>query len=106
MIMIIEFEEITDVFEFVGFDHMKQSSAFLNKEIGQVYFRFESDNIFEEWPEDRDNEKYNAIPHKLDLGWGRDLAFDFVYLFLPNKIETITSLFSRKGGLFQIQIAA
>lgn len=96
--MIIEFEEIMDAFEFVSFDHTKQSSAFLNKETGQVYFRSEFDNIFEELPEDIDDEKYIAIPHKLDLGLGRDLVFDFAYQFLPNEIETITSLFSRKGA--------
>lgn len=52
----------------------------------------------EELPEDIGSDRYLAIPHKNDLDMGKSLVIDFSYQFLPDEIERIQDIFSRKGA--------
>ena len=49
-------------------------------------------------PEDIDDEKYIAIPHKNDLGLGTSQVFDFVREFLPDDYDEVRRIFRRKGA--------
>lgn len=96
--MAIEFKDILEAFEFVSFGQIYECRAFLNKETGSIHFHSEFGDYDEELPEDIDDEKYIAIPHKIELGLGKELALDFAYQCLPNEAETIESFFRRRGA--------
>ncbi|MDJ0669159.1 MAG: hypothetical protein QNJ61_17895 [Desulfobacterales bacterium] len=51
-----------------------------------------------ELPEDIDEEKYIAIPHKNELDLGKALVFEFTTANLPGEIEKVDSIFRRKGA--------
>ena len=96
--MAVNFKDIVEAFEFVSFGQMYDHQAFLNKETGAIHWHSELADDFEEMPEDIDNEKYIGIPHKKDLGLGRNLVLDFAYRYLPHDAEKIELIFKRKGA--------
>jgi hypothetical protein len=95
---IVEFKEIEEAFDFVSFAQMYENQAFLDKESGKIYWHSEYGDNEEELPEDLDNEKYIEIPHKNELGLGKDLVLDFAYEYLPNEAEEVELIFRRKGA--------
>ena len=51
--------------------------------------------------EDEDNLDWDQcieIPHKNDLGLGKNLVFEFVEEYLPNDYERVRQMFRRKGA--------
>lgn len=96
--MVVEFKDILEAFEFVSFDSMYEHQAFLDKSTGKLYYHSEFGDDMDELPEDIDDEKYIEIPHKRELGLGKNLALNFAYLHLPNEAEEIESIFRRKGA--------
>ena len=96
--MVINFQEIMDAFDFVSFGPMYEHQAFLCKETGKIYWHSELGDDIEELPEDIDDEKYIEIPHKNELGLGKNLVLDFAYQHLPDEAEEIGSIFRRKGA--------
>ena len=96
--MAIEFKDIMDTFDFVNFDQMYEHQAFLDKETGEIYWYSEFGDNEEELPEDIDDDKYIGIPHKKELGLGKNLVLDFAYEYLPNEVAKIEAIFRRKGA--------
>ena len=96
--MVIEFKVIEEAFDFVSFAQMCEHQAFLDKESGKIYWHSEFGDNEEELPEDLENEKYIEIPHKKELGLGKDLVLDFAYEQLPNEANEIELIFRRKGA--------
>lgn len=96
--MVTKFKEISDAFDFVSFASMYEHQAFLNRETGQIYWHSELADDPEELPEDIDDEKYIPIPHKNELGLGKNLALTFVYQHLPGEADDVESIFRRKGA--------
>jgi hypothetical protein len=53
----------------------------------------------DELPDDVDDEeKYIAIPDKLELDLGKPLALDFAREWLPGDFDEVRYIFSRKGA--------
>jgi hypothetical protein len=94
----VKFQDISEAFEFVSFGSMYEHQAFLDKETGKVYYHSEFGDDEEELPEDIDDEKYIAIPHKNELGLGKNLVLDFAHECLPDEVALIHAMFSRKGA--------
>ena len=96
--MKINFDKIEDAFLFVSMEQMYIYQAFLCKETGEVFYKSEFGD-FDELPDDIDDlEKYISIPHKNDLNLGKNLVFQFVSEFIPERMDKVEEIFSRKGA--------
>lgn len=94
----INYSDIETAFVFVSMSPPYEHYAYLNKETGEIYFVSEIGDS-NELPDDlEENEKYVSIPHKNDLGLGRNLVFDFVADNLPDEFEKVQSIFGNKGA--------
>jgi hypothetical protein len=90
--------DIETAFMFVSMSPPHEHYAYLNKETGETYYISEIGDS-DELPADlQENEKYISIPHKSDLGLGRNLVFDFVAANLPDEFERVRGIFSSKGA--------
>jgi hypothetical protein len=93
------FKEIRDAYDFVSVGGIGENLAFLCKESGKIYWHSEYCDEFDELPDDIDDaEKYLAIPNKGELDLGKRLVFGFVRQFLPQDIDEVGRIFSRKGA--------
>ena len=93
----INFSDIEDAFLFVSSDQRFMNSAVLNRKSGEIFYRSEFSGE-DDFPEDVDSEDYIEIPHKNDLNLGRNLVFDFVLKYIPEKANEVDSFFHRKGA--------
>lgn len=96
--MTIDFKEIEDAFFFVSSAPEFEHEAILDRETGKTYYHSEMLGDFEELPEDIEDDRYIAIPHKKELGLGKGLVLDFTYTYLPEDAEEIEAIFRRKGA--------
>jgi predicted DNA binding CopG/RHH family protein len=96
--MKIEFDRIEDAFLFVSLGRPYEHMAYLCKESGKIYYYSEFGDNLEELPDDLDDPKYITIPHKRELGLGRDLALEFAYKFIRHKADYVEYIFSQKGA--------
>jgi hypothetical protein len=95
----ILFSELLNAFEFVGSGRPFENQAYICLETGNIYFVSSIAGAEEDAPEDIEiSEKYIMVPHKNDLGLGRDLAFSFVDRELPETWNTVVELFRRPGA--------
>lgn len=98
MSMIVNFRDIVDAFDFVNFASMHEHEAYLNVATGQIFCHSELADGPDELPADVDDEKYIAIPHKNELGLGKNLVLAFAYEHLPLEAHDVESMFMRKGA--------
>ena len=96
--MVVNYQEILEAFEFVGFGSVYEHQAFLCKKTGKVYWQSEYSDELEELPDDIDSENYIEIPHKNELDLGKKLVIDFAYECLPNEVENVEGMFNKKGA--------
>jgi hypothetical protein len=83
---------------FVSMSYPHEHDAYLNKETGETYY-VSALGDSDELPDDlEENENYISIPHKNDLDLGRKLVFDFISANLPDELEGVRAIFSRKGA--------
>lgn len=94
----INFNEIEDAFMFVSMGQPYEYMAYLSKESGKIYYHSEYGDNPEELPDDIDDPIYVAIPHKNELGLGKNLALRFAYKFLSQKAELVEFIFRKKGA--------
>ena len=74
-----------------------ENESYLCLKTGKFYFKSDYDDEAEPLPKDvYENENYIAIPYKADL----DIPHprDFVYKKMPEHINTINEIFSRRGA--------
>ena len=100
--MPIPFQEILDGFEFAATGSAGEYQAILCRQTGKIYLQCEFSDFAElndERPDDiEDEEKYIALPDKLELGLGKPLVLDFAREFLPNDFDEVQYIFSRRGA--------
>src|SRR5712664_2503754 len=79
-----------------------RATGFFVHTVGQIYCHSEfsdMDEFNDELPEDIDNdEKYLAIPDARELDLGKPLAVDFARQVLPEDVDEVRRIFSRKGA--------
>jgi len=94
----IKFSDIEDAFFFVSMDQKFMHHAILCKETGRIFYTSEMGDS-DELPEDIDDpDKYIGIPHQTDLDLGRSLVLEFTAKYLPEELDNVYSIFSRKGA--------
>jgi hypothetical protein len=96
--MSIKFSEIEDAFMFVSMGQPYEHLAYLSKKSGKIYYHSEYGDNPEELPDDIDDPVYIEIPHKKELGLGKNLALEFSYKFIEQKAEHVESIFRKKGA--------
>ncbi len=96
--MAINFSEIEDAFMFVSMGQPYEYMAYLSKESGKIYYHSEFGDNPEELPENIDEPIYVAIPHKKELGLGKNLVLEFTYEFIEEKSDYVESIFRKKGA--------
>jgi hypothetical protein len=95
----INFSELQDAFEYVGGGSPMENSAYLSLETGRFYFHSEFGDNEEELPENIDDSSaYIEIPHKNDLGLGRDLAINFAADLFPEILDEVYEIFKKSGA--------
>lgn len=101
--MKIKFEDIQEAFDFVSSAAYGEHTAVLDKSTGQIYWYSELGN-FEPIPETvLDSGEAVDIPHKNDLGLGRELVFDFVRRGEPGRLRDRPRHFQPTWCLLTIQ---
>jgi hypothetical protein len=97
--MPVSLKDLLLAFEFVSASNIGEHEAFLCKETGRVYWRYEDLDDLEELPDDiEDSEKYLQIPDRGQLDLGKPLALSFARQYLPDDIDEVRGIFSRKGA--------
>ena len=96
--MPVSFIDLQNAFMFVSFGQLGENEAYLDRQSGEIYCHSAFGDEEEEWPEDIDDERYIAIPHKNELDLGKPLVFDFARQFLPDDYDEVSRIFSRRGA--------
>ena len=96
--MSIIFDSIENAFLYVSMDQQFMNNAYLCKETGKIFYTSEIGDS-DELPDDIvDSDKYIEIPHKNELELGKRLVFEYVSKFLPDDLDRVDSIFSRRGA--------
>ena len=93
------FSDIENAFMYVASAMYGMNSAVLCKDTGKVLYRSDMAGIDE--IEDEDNVDWDQcieIPHKNDLGLGRNLVFEFVEEHLPDDYDRVRQMFHGRGA--------
>ncbi|MCP4165731.1 MAG: hypothetical protein GY759_07535 [Chloroflexi bacterium] len=78
-------------------------SVILCMETGKMYYMSEMGDS-DEVPDDIDDVKrYISIPHKNDLELGSKLVFDFTAAYLPEDLDSVYTMFRRRGAYFRFR---
>jgi len=80
-----------------------EHEAYLCLETGGIFWHTEIGDNEEELPEDIDDEKYIAIPHKNDLNLGKQLVLSFVQEYLPESMDKVREIFSCRGAYARLK---
>ena len=94
------FSEIENAFMYVDSVMYGMNSAVVCKDTGKILYRSDMAGIDEIKDEDDlDWDQCIEIPHKNDLGLGRNLVFEFVEEYIPEDYERVRKMF-RRGGAY------
>ena len=93
-----QFSDIQDALLFVSSARCGMNSAILCKDTGEIYYHSEDGAIDEIDDEEFDCDDFIEIPHKIDLGLGRELVYEFVDKYLANEINRVQTIFQSRGA--------
>jgi hypothetical protein len=96
--MPVSFMDLQLAFEFVSSGGMGENEAYLDRQLGKIYWHSEFGDNDEELPDDIDDNKYILIPDKRELDLGKPLVLDFAREFLPDDYDEVRHIFSRRGA--------
>ncbi len=92
----MKFSDLEDAFLFVAGDAPYLHTAMICVQTGQICLKSELGG-FDEIPEEAyDSDSWRMIPHKNELGLGRDLVFSFVAQRIPADLDRVESIFNRR----------
>lgn len=95
----VSFEELSLAYEFVGSAPPGENSAYLCRDTGRIYWTSGSGLLDEDTPDDLDiSDRYVLVPHKTELGLGRNLALHFVASELPEAYDEVERFFRKAGA--------
>ncbi len=95
----VNYDELSLAFEFVSAGLPMEHNAYISIDTGQIYWISDLNPTEEEVPDDLEtSDRYIAIPHKNDLGLGRDLALRFAEQELPERYERAKAFFRSRGA--------
>ena len=94
-----DFAEIELAFDSVSSQMQSMCTAFICRTDGKVYYLDDATGIYDDLPDDfESSEEYIEIPHKNDLGLGRELVYEFINKNAPKFSDEVREIFSRKGA--------
>ncbi|MCA1512618.1 hypothetical protein ABH999_003326 [Bradyrhizobium yuanmingense] len=101
--MRVKFGDILQAFEFADISGVVECRTFVCRQTGKIYYQFDQDDLQElegdELPDDIEDEtKYLQIPNSRDLDLGKPLVIAFVREFLPNDLDDVRYIFSKRGA--------
>jgi Uncharacterised protein family (UPF0158) len=96
--MSVSFSDLQLAFEFVSSGGMGENEAYLDRQSGKIYWHSEFGDNDEELPDNIDDEKYIAIPDKIELDLGKPVVLDFAREFLPDDYDEVCHIFRRRGA--------
>ena len=97
--MQVSWDDLLTAFQLSTFGLPGEHQAFLCKETGNIYWHSEFSDELDDLPDDiDDDEKYLPFPDKRELGLGKPLALEFTSEFLPNAVNEVRRIFSRKAA--------
>jgi hypothetical protein len=95
----VNHSDLEEALAFVRSEPSMESAAYIARDTGEIYFTSEIDSLDAEVPDDLEtSDQYVAIPHKNDLGLGRDLALLFVAQRLPDHSGGARAIFRQPGA--------
>jgi hypothetical protein len=92
--------ELRDAFDFVSAGSLFEHCAYICIDTGRIFWTSISADLEKDGlPEDLEtSDRYITVPHKNNLGLGRNLALAIVSQELPNDYDTVAGFFRRKGA--------
>ena len=95
----VKHDDLSPAFDFVGSAPPTENNAYISLDTGEIFWTSELNPVEEDVPDDLEtSDRYIAVPHKNDLGLGRNLALRFVMQQLPERHEQVAGIFRRKGA--------
>jgi hypothetical protein len=95
----VRYSELEEVFTLVSFAPPMEHAAYISLDTCTIYCTSDLSAPDEEVPEDLEtSDQYVAIPHKIDLDLGRNLALRFVAQELADQAERVNDIFRHKGA--------
>ena len=94
----MNYDELETAFLFVGGAAPGERTAVICPQTGQILFRSETGDVDEMSDEESCTDSWLEIPHKSELGLGRELVLTFVESRLPADLERVRSIFNRRGA--------
>ncbi len=97
-IMPVAWDDIFTAFELLSTGD-SETSAYLRRETGEVFWHSEFGDNFDELPDDVDDEaKYIALPNPRDLDLGKRLVMRFAAEEFADHYDEVAEIFSRRGA--------
>lgn len=96
----VKWSDIQDAFFFVSSASYGMNLAILNKNTGRIYYRSQMGYLDEDEIDEEDfvPDTFIYIPHRNDVGLGRELVCEFVEKYLPDECERIYYFFRKRGA--------
>ena len=96
--MKFDFMDVETAFEYVSSSPMFVSWAVLCKKTGTILYDNQVEKTGDFIYGETGDDDCEHIPHKNELGLGRDLAFRFVQDYLPDEMDRVEFFFTKKGA--------
>ncbi len=95
----VKLADLVTAFEFASSAAPFESSAYISRRTGEIYWVSDLIDEEEDLPEDLGGpEQYIEIPHKNELDLGRRLVLGFVRRSLPDSYDEVEDIFRSKGA--------
>lgn len=95
----VKYADLLDAFEWVSATTDGENSAYVCRATGATYFSSSLTDLDGEFPADIDDGGlYVAVPHKVDLHLGKNLAIKFTAEHLPEAYNEVCGFFRRRGA--------
>lgn len=93
------FSDVETAFYFAGSESYGMHTAVLCRDTGKVLFRSDMGGIDEiDKEKDLDWDQCINVPHRNELGLGRDLVLEFMEIQLPHDLHEVERIFHSKGA--------
>ena len=99
----VKWQELLDAFLFVNAAQVGENSASISSVTGQIRLHSPWTDLWGESEEESReaadaDDKMLAIPHKTELGLGRDLVLLFVDEIIPDSYDEVAHFFQKRGA--------
>lgn len=95
----VAFADLLDAFEWVNGTALMENSAYVSRTTEKISLASSVMELDDELPEDIDEGSlYVAVPHKIDLNLGKNVATSFAQDYLPDSYNDVCGIFRQRGA--------